>query len=1034
MSLQKFQLARMSAGLPRFSPAVMTGAPYVAPDVWVGDNLDITAAPTAAGYPIPSPLYTLTAQVAGVSKGDATTYTVASPDVGSPVIVTQASLNSQGLASATSTAVTPVPVQRAWDLGLMGGNCANPTYFSVLQFVNNAGQCGRAFQAYSSSGNPSANYTLGYDSNGWPLGTFSFVLTAQVGGLDGQLPAGTYQCSFRGSGQVTNIVPSACAGCTVSGISHDVDGVTTHFQLVIPFASNVVLSFDGGIQYLDVPRDGVTPTWGGPEFWPTNLAFFAQFSVLRTMDLCQPNGNTESVWNDRNTLRPEYGPLQPGNSWSWERIARFIKAVVQYPGSRVQEVWINPPGNTDTSQANASNYAYQLATLLNTQLSGVSVKIVVEWGNEPWNNAFLLVASNRIQAQAEAKMLTGYPLGAGVLLNQISSIASNGDGTATVTLSSPLNAIPQQDGSTFAITNGMQMVMNHQTQNTTWGAGSITPDPNNTVDGTVVAATVTVPSPTGFTFTYPTNGTPAGGATVGAPSGSNQYAFFFNLTSTLVKDGITLNLFSIGAKLQARRAYQAWQKWTSVRSSDNMFLGLQQYGGNGFGIVNSSPVEFPYSKYIGGGSNAWCLGAAVAPYVKATGLAFTGVGTAGGTTITGVPWASTALVGDQINVGGAGTSGATLSTTVAAGSAGTTLVIADTIITTVTPANSVISYVACPSATFVGSISGTTLTVTSMTSGTIRQGMQFNGTPATIAFGTRIGTQLTGTAGGAGTYQVSVSQTIGSATMVAAQTDGLVNAINGSLGSFAASLASHVYTCKRWGWRAMVYEGGPDTQAFPTQQVAIHTNPAMQTVMTGLLDAWFNQDGKEFCFYWIAPSVFSNLAQGGWAALQSYSDTSSPKYAGVVGYATRVLSMQNSIGAPGTWGPSGSPGAYVQSTTQEQLSLSFNAVSGMMYASGNTAHRTLGVPFQLPRGRRKKLQVLCTDSVAGTLGDVYVDGAMVGTITLPNNGSGASNGTTPTAATLALGELSRGAHNIVIDFPIGRGTNIGIFSITLVSY
>lgn len=1034
MTLHKFQLARMSAGLPRFSPAVMTGAPYVGPDVWVGDSLDITPAPTTAGYPIPSPLYSLTAKVAGASKGDATTYVVGAPDVGQSLVVTQASQNSQGLVSATAAAVTPVPAVRAWDLGLMGGNCSVPTYFSGLQFVNNAGQCGKAFQAYSSTGSPSSNYTLGVDSNGWPLGAFSFVLTAQLGGLDGQLPAGTYQCSFRSTGQATNIVPSACAGCTVTGITHDADGVTTHFQLVLPFATNAVLSFDGGIQYLDVPRDGVTPTWGGPEFWAPNLAFFAQLSVLRTMDLCLTNGNTESVWNDRNINRPEYGPLQPGNTWSWERVARFIKAVVQYPGSRVQEVWINPPGNTDTSQPNASNYAYQLASLLNTQLSGVPVRIMVEWGNEPWNNAFALVASNRIQAQAEAKMLTGYALGAGVVLNQITSIVSNGDGTATVTLAYPLNAIQQQDGSTFAITNGMQMVMNHQTLNTTWGAGSITPDPNNAADGTVVSVAVTVPSPTGNTFTYPTNGTPANGASVGAPSGSNQYAFFFNLASNLVKDGNSLNLFSVGAKLQVRRAYQAWQKWVSVRPGDTMFLGLQQYGGSGVGVVNTGPVEFAYAKYIGGGSNAWCLGAAVAPYVKPTGLSFTGVGTAGGNTITGVPWAATAVVGDQIKISGAGAAGATLTTTVAPGSIGTTLVIADTIVTTVTAATSVISYVACPSATFVGSISGTTLTVTSVSSGTIMDGMMFNGTPATIAFGTRIGTQISGTPGGAGVYPVSISQTAASATMIAAQTDGLVNAINGSLGSFAASLASHIYTCKRWGWRALVYEGGPDTQSFPNQQVAIHTNPAMQAVVTGLLDAWFNQDGKQFCFYVFAPTVFSNLSQGGWSALQSYSDTSSPKYAGVVGYATRTLSIQNNLGAPGVWAPSGSPGAYVQSTTQEQNNLNFNAVSGMMFNSGSTTRRNLGVPFRIPRGRRWKLQAVCTDSVIGTLGDVYLDGVMVGTITLPNNGSGASNGTVGGVATLALGELARGAHNILIDFPIGRGANVGIFSLTLVKY
>lgn len=1026
------QLNAILLGLPRYTGPSFTTSPYLTPDIWEGDVVDGQAGTFNAGYPHATS--TISVLKDGVSQGP--TYTTVTGDAGKTLAYHQALVNPMATAADDATPAVVVAPVKAWDLGLLGGNCSAPTDYTVLQFLNNGGQGGRAFQAYSSTGSPSANYTGGYDSNGWPTATFSFVLTAQIGGLDGQLKAGTYQCSFRSPGHATNIVPSACNGCTVSGISQDADGITTHFQLVLPFATNAVLSFDGGIQYLDVPRDGVTPTWGGPEFWAPNLAHFAQFSVLRLMDLCQTNGNTESVWADRNIKRPEYGPIQPGYSYSWERLFRFVKAVVQYPGSRVQTVLINPPGNTDTSQANATNYAYQLASVANTVLAGVSVSLVGEWGNEPWNNAFLLCASNRIQAQVEAKTLTGYPTGAGVLINQIASVVSNGDGTATVTLNYPLNAVQQQDGSTFAITNGMQMVMNHQTLNSTWGAGSVTPDPNNTVDGTVVSVAVTVPSPTGTTFIYPTNGTPANGATVGAPSGSNQYAFYFNLASTLIKDGYSLNLYDIGHKLQARRAYQAWQKWTSVRPGDTMFLGLQQYGGAGSGAVTTPPVEFPYAKYIGGGSNSWCSGAAVAPYIFATGLPYTGSATAGGTSITGVPWAATAVVGDQITVKGAGSGGTNLATTVAAGSSGTTLNIADTILTTVNAGSSAtISYVACPSATFVGAISGATLTVSSMTSGTIRVGMQFNGTPATIAFNTRILSQLTGTAGGAGTYSVSVSQTVASVTMVAAQTDGLVNAMNASLVSFGASLASHIYTCKRWGWRPIVYEGGPDTQAFPTQQVAIHSNPAMQTVMTGLLDAWFNQDGKEFCYYWIAPSLVSNVAQGAWSALQSYNDTASPKYAGVVGYASRVLTMQNAYGAPGSFAPLGSAGAYVQNTTQAQQFLNFYTANGMLAYTSNSVDRRFEITFTFPRARRWALTGLGSDSVAGTTADVYLDGTLVGTMTLPNSGNASNGATVPGAmTTLPLGPLTRGTHRIKVDFPVGRGQNVGIFSITPVKY
>jgi hypothetical protein len=65
-------------------------------------------------------------------------------------------------------------------------------------------------------------------------------------------------------------------------------------------------------------------------------------------------------------------------------------------------------------------------------------------------------------------------------------------------------------------------------------------------------------------------------------------------------------------------------------------------------------------------------------------------------------------------------------------------------------------------ASFTGSITGTTLTVSAITSGTIVAGGTLSGTGVTA--GTTISTQLTGT-GGVGTYTVSVSQTVASTAM-----------------------------------------------------------------------------------------------------------------------------------------------------------------------------------------------------------------------------------------------------------------------------
>jgi subtilase family serine protease len=66
-------------------------------------------------------------------------------------------------------------------------------------------------------------------------------------------------------------------------------------------------------------------------------------------------------------------------------------------------------------------------------------------------------------------------------------------------------------------------------------------------------------------------------------------------------------------------------------------------------------------------------------------------------------------------------------------------------------------------AAWTGSISGTTLTVTSVSSGIVYNGLTLVG--AGITAGTTITADLSGTAGGVGTYQVSKSQTVASENM-----------------------------------------------------------------------------------------------------------------------------------------------------------------------------------------------------------------------------------------------------------------------------
>lgn len=67
-------------------------------------------------------------------------------------------------------------------------------------------------------------------------------------------------------------------------------------------------------------------------------------------------------------------------------------------------------------------------------------------------------------------------------------------------------------------------------------------------------------------------------------------------------------------------------------------------------------------------------------------------------------------------------------------------------------------------ASVTASIAGTTMTVTAVGSGALAPGQSLTG--ANVAAGTNIVSQLTGTAGSTGTYQVDISQTAASATVL----------------------------------------------------------------------------------------------------------------------------------------------------------------------------------------------------------------------------------------------------------------------------
>jgi hypothetical protein len=108
-----------------------------------------------------------------------------------------------------------------------------------------------------------------------------------------------------------------------------------------------------------------------------------------------------------------------------------------------------------------------------------------------------------------------------------------------------------------------------------------------------------------------------------------------------------------------------------------------------------------------------------------------------------------------------------------------------------------IHLVPAPSAVGTGSITGTTMTITALTSGRFETNQTISGTGVTTA---TISDPQTGL-GGAGTYQVSVSQTVASTTITGTAAVDTTNAIY-----YKYSLAS--YTSLHWTGSQVFNEAG----------------------------------------------------------------------------------------------------------------------------------------------------------------------------------------------------------------------------------
>jgi len=131
-----------------------------------------------------------------------------------------------------------------------------------------------------------------------------------------------------------------------------------------------------------------------------------------------------------------------------------------------------------------------------------------------------------------------------------------------------------------------------------------------------------------------------------------------------------------------------------------------------------------------------------------------------------------------------------------------------------------------PNAEFVASITGTTLTVTSITSGALVEGVALKQTGG-VSAGTKVIDQLTGSIGGTGTYSVSISQTVTSTNMEQGgfttynQATNITEAWNGTVPFFNDEANPPMFwpefTGQSYPTTAAVSAAGFSTVEFPTQ-------------------------------------------------------------------------------------------------------------------------------------------------------------------------------------------------------------------------
>ena len=161
-------------------------------------------------------------------------------------------------------------------------------------------------------------------------------------------------------------------------------------------------------------------------------------------------------------------------------------------------------------------------------------------------------------------------------------------------------------------------------------------------------------------------------------------------------------------------------------------------------------------------------------------------------------------------------------------------------------------------AEFTASISGTTMTVSAVASGTVLVGAVISGTGVTA--GTRITAYGTGT-GGTGTYTVSASQTVGSTTITSASPTRITVAQAGiyNFQLTASAVSGSASPKDAWVWirrdgTDIGYSGVPFTNDINTGHSEINFNFNIDVEENGYIEMMWATDSLDLYFDAEAPS------------------------------------------------------------------------------------------------------------------------------------------------------------------------------------